>query len=142
MPDHAPIDESTELCAISPYGRTKLYTENLMRDVCASDSEWRIILLRYFNPVAAHPSGVMGEHPVGVPLNLMPYVQQVAIGIRKELSVYGDDYDTRDGTYPRPHYGIQEAHAAGAHLMRRHLPYRCRHVKRYMDPCKYSVMRN
>lgn len=117
MPDTAPIDESTVLNAISPYGRTKLYTENLMRDVSASDPEWRIIMLRYFNPVAAHPSGIMGEHPVGVPLNLMPYVQQVAVGIRKELSVYGDDYPTRDGTCIRDYIHVMDlgdAHAAGA----------------------------
>lgn len=117
MPDHAPIDESEPLVAISPYGRTKLYTENLLRDVTASDPDWCVILLRYFNPVAAHPSGLMGEHPVGVPLNLMPYVQQVAVGKREQLSVYGDDYDTRDGTCIRDYIHVMDlgdAHAAGA----------------------------
>ena len=75
--EHVPIKESTPLAAMSPYGRTKLMIEDIFRDVAKSDPEWRIILLRYFNPVGAHPSGEIGEHPIGIPNNLMPYIQQV-----------------------------------------------------------------
>ena len=80
IPETTPITEDTPLKAISPYGRTKLFQEDMFRDLGVSDSEWRILLLRYFNPVGAHPSGELGEHPVGVPNNLMPYIQQVIRG--------------------------------------------------------------
>lgn len=114
IPDRVPIDETCSLQAISPYGKTKLYVEELMRDLAASDETWKIVLLRYFNPVAAHPSGLMGEHPVGVPQNLMPFVQQVAVGIRDELKVYGDDYNTRDGTAIRDYIHVMDL--ADSHL--------------------------
>lgn len=97
-PESAPLKEDLPRNALSAYGRTKLFIEDMMFDTAKSDKEWRIILLRYFNPVGAHPSGLMGEHPTGVPANLMPFVTQVALGIRPELSVFGHDYDTRDGT--------------------------------------------
>ena len=77
--EHVPIKESTPLAAMSPYGRTKLMIEDIFRDVAKSDPQWRIILLRYFNPVGAHPSGEIGEHPIGIPNNLMPYIQQVCL---------------------------------------------------------------
>lgn len=76
----------------------KLYIEEICRDVHRSDPEWKIILLRYFNPAGAHPSGYIGEDPLGVPNNLMPYVQQVAVGRRPHLTVFGTDYNTKDGT--------------------------------------------
>ena len=117
LPDTVPIDETCKLDAISPYGRTKLFVEELMRDVSISDPAWDIVLLRYFNPVAAHPSGLMGEHPVGVPQNLMPFVQQVAVGLRPELKIFGDDYNTRDGTCVRDYIHVMDladAHVAGA----------------------------
>lgn len=76
----------------------QLFIEEICRDVQNADSEWKIILLRYFNPVGAHPSGRIGEDPRGIPNNLMPFVQQVAVGRRKELTVYGTDYGTKDGT--------------------------------------------
>jgi len=98
MPETVPITEDCPLKAISPYGRTKLFQEDMFRDVAVSDPRWRIMLLRYFNPVGAHESGELGEHPVGIPNNLMPYVQQVALGQREFLRVFGGDYPTPDGT--------------------------------------------
>jgi UDP-glucose 4-epimerase len=77
IPEKTPITEDTPLKAISPYGRTKLFQEDMFRDISIGDKAWRILLLRYFNPVGAHPSGDLGEHPVGIPNNLMPYIQQV-----------------------------------------------------------------
>jgi UDP-glucose 4-epimerase len=75
-----------------------LFIEHIIRDLCTAEKEWNAALLRYFNPTGAHPSGIMGENPTGIPNNLMPYLSQVAIGKREELSVFGDDYETRDGT--------------------------------------------
>lgn len=114
-PEQVPIDERARLTALNPYGRTKLYQEEMFRDLCVSDNEWEVALLRYFNPVAAHPSGRLGEDPKGIPNNLMPYVQQVAVGRRKELSVFGNDYPTPDGTGVRDYIHVMdlaEGHAA------------------------------
>lgn len=114
-PEQVPIDEGARLTALNPYGRTKLYQEEMFRDLCVSDDEWEVALLRYFNPVAAHPSGRLGEDPKGIPNNLMPYVQQVAVGRRKELSVFGNDYPTPDGTGVRDYIHVMdlaEGHAA------------------------------
>ncbi len=97
-PASVPIRENFPLSASNPYGWTKLMIEQILRDAAAADPVWRIALLRYFNPVGAHPSGLIGEDPNGTPNNLMPYVAQVAIGRRKELPVYGNDYPTPDGT--------------------------------------------
>lgn len=97
-PDRVPIDESFPLSATNPYGRTKLMIEEILRDLHISDSSWRIALLRYFNPIGAHESGRIGENPNGIPNNLMPYITQVAIGKREKLSVFGNDYETQDGT--------------------------------------------
>ncbi|BDA49464.1 Bifunctional UDP-glucose 4-epimerase and UDP-xylose 4-epimerase [Coccomyxa sp. Obi] len=107
-PEKVPIDEEHPLKALSPYGRTKLIIEDMFRDVAAAEREWRTILLRYFNPVGAHPSGKIGEHPVGIPNNLMPYVQQVALGQREALSVFGSDYPTRDGTCIRDYIHVMD----------------------------------
>ena len=93
-----PMTEDAPTSATNPYGWTKVMIEQVLRDLAAADNSWRIALLRYFNPVGAHHSGTIGEDPSGVPNNLMPFVAQVAVGIREELAVFGDDYDTVDGT--------------------------------------------
>jgi UDP-glucose 4-epimerase len=97
-PHTVPITEDFPLQATNPYGRTKLMIEEILRDLALSDPEWQIVLLRYFNPVGAHASGRIGEDPNGIPNNLVPYISQVAVGRLAELSVFGDDYDTPDGT--------------------------------------------
>ncbi|MBQ5815834.1 MAG: UDP-glucose 4-epimerase GalE, partial [Oscillospiraceae bacterium] len=92
--------------AINPYGRTKYFIEEMLRDLYISDNSWSIALLRYFNPIGAHESGTIGEDPNGIPNNLMPYISQVAIGKRECLSVFGDDYDTEDGTGVRDYIHV------------------------------------
>ncbi|MEM7272091.1 MAG: UDP-glucose 4-epimerase GalE [Actinomycetota bacterium] len=105
-PETLPIPEGARLQPTNPYGRTKLMIEDICRDVAASDQRWRISLLRYFNPVGAHPSGEIGEDPTGRPNNLVPYVMQVAVGRREHLEVYGDDWDTADGTGVRDYIHV------------------------------------
>ncbi len=97
-PATVPITEDFPLSATNPYGRSKLMIEEILRDLYVSDNTWKIILLRYFNPVGAHPSGLIGEDPDGIPNNLMPYITQTAVGQLACLSVFGNDYDTPDGT--------------------------------------------
>ena len=105
-PQQLPIREDAPLGATNPYGRTKLFIEEMLRDVHASDPEWRIAILRYFNPIGAHPSGRIGEDPRGMPNNLFPFITQVAIGRRPELAVFGDDYSTPDGTGVRDYIHV------------------------------------
>jgi len=105
-PATVPITEDFPLGATNPYGRTKLFIEEILRDQCAADPSWRAVLLRYFNPVGAHPSGRIGEDPRGLPNNLMPFVMQVAVGKLPELEVFGDDYDTPDGTGVRDYIHV------------------------------------
>ena len=105
-PATVPITEDFPLSATNPYGRTKLYIEQILRDLCAADPTWTAVLLRYFNPVGAHASGRIGEDPQDVPNNLMPYVMQVAVGRRDEVNVFGDDYDTPDGTGVRDYIHV------------------------------------
>lgn len=105
-PESVPISEYFPLNATSPYGRTKLMTEEMLRDLFISDNNWSIALLRYFNPIGAHPSGRIGEDPEGVPNNLMPYISQVAVGKLKELRVFGTDYPTSDGTGVRDYIHV------------------------------------
>jgi UDP-glucose 4-epimerase len=105
-PASVPIVEHFPLSATNPYGRGKLMVEEMLRDVARADPLWRIALLRYFNPVGAHESGLIGEDPNGVPNNLLPYVAQVAEGRRAQLSVYGDDYPTPDGTGVRDYIHV------------------------------------
>ncbi|HTF85025.1 MAG TPA: UDP-glucose 4-epimerase GalE [Cellvibrio sp.] len=106
-PVSVPIDESFATSATNPYGRSKLMVEEILRDIAgAPGSDWNISLLRYFNPVGAHESGMIGEDPAGIPNNLLPYVAQVAIGKLKELSVFGDDYNTVDGTGVRDYIHV------------------------------------
>ena len=90
----------------NPYGQTKSMLEEVLMDVQKADPEWNIVLLRYFNPIGAHPSGMIGENPNGIPNNLMPYITQTAVGIRKELGVFGNDYDTHDGTGVRDYIHV------------------------------------
>ena len=106
-PEVVPVDEACPIGAANPYGRTKLYIEELLRDVAAaSPGQWRIALLRYFNPVGAHPSGRIGEDPHGIPNNLMPFVMQVAVGRRDHVTVFGGDYETPDGTGVRDYIHV------------------------------------
>jgi len=105
-PATVPITEDFPLSTTNPYGRTKLFIEEIMRDVCAADERWRCVLLRYFNPIGAHPSGRIGEDPQDVPNNLMPFIMQVAVGLREKVGVFGDDYDTVDGTGVRDYIHV------------------------------------
>jgi UDP-glucose 4-epimerase len=105
-PQRLPLTEDQPLSATNPYGRTKLMVEDMLRDVFAADASWRFGLLRYFNPVGAHESGLIGEDPQGVPNNLLPFVAQVAVGRREFLNVWGNDYDTPDGTGVRDYIHV------------------------------------
>jgi UDP-glucose 4-epimerase len=107
-PQSVPIRENFPLSATNPYGRSKLMIEDILRDLYRADASWRIALLRYFNPVGAHTSGSIGEDPNGIPNNLMPIVAQVAIGKRESVSVYGNDYATRDGTGVRDYIHVMD----------------------------------
>ena len=101
-----PLVEGMPLGAINPYGRTKLFIEEILRDLYVSDDTWSIAILRYFNPIGAHESGTIGEDPKGIPNNLMPYISQVAVGRREKLSVFGNDYNTVDGTGVRDYIHV------------------------------------
>lgn len=107
-PQYLPYDEAHPLSAINVYGRTKLYGEQILRDLAAADPAWAVAWLRYFNPVGAHESGRIGEDPRGIPNNLMPYVAQVAVGRREHLQVFGGDYDTPDGTGVRDYLHVMD----------------------------------
>jgi len=113
-PHSVPIREDFPLDATNPYGRTKLMVEDILRDLAHCDPSWRIALLRYFNPVGAHESGLIGEDPNGIPNNLMPFVSQVAVGRREELLVFGNDYPTHDGTGVRDYIHVVDL--AAGHL--------------------------
>ncbi|WP_107310891.1 UDP-glucose 4-epimerase GalE [Burkholderia metallica] len=106
VPERSPIDESFPLSATNPYGQSKLIAEQILRDLEVSDPSWRIATLRYFNPVGAHASGLIGEDPAGIPNNLMPYVAQVAVGKLEKLRVFGSDYPTPDGTGVRDYIHV------------------------------------
>jgi UDP-glucose 4-epimerase len=121
-PASVPICEDFPLSAANPYGRSKLMIEEILRDTAASDRSWRIALLRYFNPVGAHPSGLIGEDPSGVPNNLMPYIAQVAVGKLKEVRVFGADYPTPDGTGVRDYIHVVDlarGHLAALNVLRK-----------------------
>lgn len=105
-PKTVPIKEDFPLSVTNPYGRTKLMLEEIFRDFYVADPEWNIILLRYFNPIGAHKSGTIGENPKGIPNNLTPYITQVAVGKLKEVGVFGNDYDTPDGTGVRDYIHV------------------------------------
>ena len=105
-PQRLPLTEDHPLSATNPYGQSKLMIEEILRDVARGEAGWRIALLRYFNPVGAHASGTIGEDPQGIPNNLMPFVAQVAVGAREQLSVFGGDYPTPDGTGVRDYIHV------------------------------------
>ena len=105
-PQRLPLTEDHPLSTTNPYGQTKLVIENMLRDLAASDPSWRLGILRYFNPVGAHASGLIGEDPQGIPNNLMPFVAQVAVGQRELLNVWGNDYPTPDGTGVRDYIHV------------------------------------
>lgn len=113
-PQYLPIDEDHPTSATNPYGRTKLHIEEMLQDVVASNSAFGVVCLRYFNPVGAHESGLIGESPNGIPNNLMPFVSQVAAGKRAKVNVYGDDYPTVDGTGVRDYIHVLDL--ASGHL--------------------------
>lgn len=108
QPRYLPLDEKHPTSATNPYARSKLNIEEMLRDVASSSAEWRIACLRYFNPVGAHESGLIGENPNGEPNNLMPYIAQVAVGQRSELNIFGDDYSTQDGTGVRDYVHVMD----------------------------------
>jgi UDP-glucose 4-epimerase len=113
-PKVVPIPENAALTATNPYGRTKLMCEDALRELHAADPRWSIAILRYFNPVGAHESGLLGEAPSGIPNNLMPYITQVALGQREHLQIFGNDYDTPDGTGVRDYLHVMDL--AAGHL--------------------------
>ncbi len=113
-PESVPIPEQARLSATNPYGRTKLMIEDILRDLAQGDPRWQIAILRYFNPVGAHRSGLIGEDPHGIPNNLVPYIAQVAVGQREQLNVFGNDYATPDGTGMRDYVHVVDL--AEAHL--------------------------
>ncbi len=106
MNNVSPLTEDLPLSTTNPYGSTKLMIEQIFQDIYVSDKEWSIALLRYFNPIGAHESGRIGEDPKGIPNNIMPYITQVAVGKRDKLSIFGDDYDTLDGTGVRDYIHV------------------------------------
>lgn len=118
-PDTVPIREDFPLRATNPYGRSKLMIEEILRDLCTSDPDWNIALLRYFNPVGAHASGLIGEDPNDIPNNLMPFISQVAIGKREQLSVFGNDYPTIDGTGVRDYIHVVDLAIGHIHALKK-----------------------
>lgn len=115
QPRYLPLDEAHPTSAANPYGRCKLYVEEMLRDLCAADHQLRVLCLRYFNPVGAHASGLIGDDPRGLPNNLMPYLSRVAMGELPCLSVFGNDYETMDGTGVRDYIHVDDL--ANGHLV-------------------------
>ncbi|QVQ51093.1 UDP-glucose 4-epimerase GalE [Spiractinospora alimapuensis] len=107
-PEQVPIPETASLHAANPYGATKLFVERILADLAVANPAWHIVALRYFNPIGAHPSGLIGEDPQGIPNNLFPYIAQVAAGRRDKLRVFGDDYPTPDGTGVRDYLHVMD----------------------------------
>ena len=120
-PARNPIDESFPLQATNPYGRTKLFIEEMLRDLAKAEPGWDLSILRYFNPVGAHPSGLIGEDPRGVPNNLMPYVMQTAVGLRPSLTIHGGDYSTKDGTGVRDYLHVVDLALGHLAALRHHV---------------------
>lgn len=108
IPESIPISEKNQLSALNPYGRTKLFIESILEDLIKSDPSWSIVILRYFNPIGAHETGLIGEDPLGIPNNLMPNILNVASGERDTLLIYGDHYPTKDGTCIRDYIHIND----------------------------------
>jgi len=117
------VNENFPLSATNPYGRSKLMVEEILHDLMRADDSWYIALLRYFNPVGAHESGLIGEDPVGIPNNLMPYISQVAAGLRTKLQIFGGDYPTPDGTGIRDYIHVVDlacGHIAALNWLQQH----------------------
>lgn len=117
-----PVTEESPTAVLNPYGRTKLMSEEILADAAAADPSWNIVVLRYFNPVGAHPSGLIGEDPQGTPRNLVPFLAQVAVGRHPELEIYGNDYPTPDGTAIRDYVHVMdlaEGHVAAVEYLER-----------------------
>jgi UDP-glucose 4-epimerase len=126
-PQYLPLDEAHPTSATNPYGRSKLHIEEMLADIAKSDASWRIACLRYFNPVGAHDSGLIGEDPNDIPNNLMPYIAQVASGKLPKLNVFGNDYDTPDGTGVRDYIHVMdlaEGHSAALRFLETHTGWR------------------
>lgn len=138
-PKSVPIREDFPLSTTNPYGTTKLYIEQIMRDLCVSDSEFSVVLLRYFNPIGAHESGLIGDNPNGIPNNLMPYITRVAKGILPRLNVFGNDYPTHDGTGVRDYIHVCDL-AYGHVLALKKLCDTGAHVYNLGTGCGYSVL--
>ena len=139
-PASVPIREDFPRSATNPYGASKLMIEDMLADLSKSDAEWRIARLRYFNPVGAHESGLIGESPSGIPNNLMPFVAQVANGQRERLSVFGNDYSTQDGTGVRDYIHVMdlaEGHVAALDYLAKHC---CLLSVNLGTGCGYSVL--
>ena len=122
-PVSVPIHEDFARSFTNPYGHTKLVCEDMLGAICAANAQWKVAILRYFNPVGAHESGLIGEDPAGIPNNLMPYISQVATGTRQELNVFGDDYPTPDGTGVRDYIHVMdlaEGHVAALNALVEH----------------------
>ena len=130
-PPESPVPETAPVNPANPYGWSKLLVENVLRDIAKSDPTWQVACLRYFNPVGAHPSGLLGEDPQGTPNNLMPFIAQVASGRRDKLNIFGNDYPTPDGTGVRDYIHVQD-------LVEGHLAA-LRHLKKSTD-CNYLVL--
>ena len=113
-PDYLPLDEKHKILPLNPYGRSKVFVEDLLKDLCFSNSEFKAVSLRYFNPIGAHSSGLIGESPPGTPNNLMPKILDVVLGSDEFLTIYGDDFQTRDGTGERDYVHITDL--ANAHV--------------------------
>lgn len=125
-PEYLPLDENHPTHAVNPYGRNKLHIEEILSDVVASDEKWQIVSLRYFNPVGAHDSGLIGENPNGIPNNLLPYIGKVASGDLPYLNIYGDNYSTHDGTGVRDYIHVMdlvEGHLAALEYINNHAGY-------------------
>ncbi|QWD78270.1 UDP-glucose 4-epimerase GalE [Polynucleobacter sp. MWH-Svant-W18] len=123
VPQYLPYDEDHPLEPINTYGKTKLQVEEILQDLVKSDPSWSVVALRYFNPVGAHESGLIGESPKGVPNNLMPYICQVASGKLPHLNIFGDDYETKDGTGERDYIHVMdlaEGHVAALNFVNQH----------------------
>jgi UDP-glucose 4-epimerase len=123
-PQYLPLDEAHPTGATNPYGRSKLYIEEMLADMAKSGASWNIACLRYFNPVGAHDSGLIGEDPNDIPNNLMPYIAQVASGKLPQLNVFGNDYDTPDGTGVRDYIHVMdlaEGHGAALRFLENHV---------------------
>lgn len=119
--NESPLVEDLPLSTTNPYGTTKLFIEQILRDLYISDKEWSIALLRYFNPIGAHESGRIGENPNGIPNNLMPFITQVAVGKREKLNVFGNDYDTKDGTGVRDYIHVVDLAKGHIKALEKHL---------------------